>query len=377
MRRTTITVAAAASLALLVSGCSSSANSAGDPGVEKVEITLTDAGCDPARIEVPAGPTTFKVINEDAGGVTEAEVLKGDTILGERENLTPGLTGEFSITLKPGTYTTYCPGGDHPKGELIVTGADSTETTAPPAPSAAATTAVNTYRGYVETEAAALVTGVTAFVNAVNAGNLAEAKRLFPAARRHYESIEPIAESFGDLDLRIDARANDVPVGDFRGFHRIERQMWERANLEGMTPVANTLLADVKDLRARIPGIELEPAQLANGAVELLNEVATSKITGEEDRYSHTDLWDFEANLEGAKRAYEALRPIVEEKDPALAEDLDRRFAVTEAVLAKYAQGDGYVLYTTLTRADTRAMAAQVNALADALAQVAPLVIAA
>ena len=132
----------------------------------------------------------------------------------------------------------------------------------------------------------------------------------------------------------------------------------------------------MKDLQSRIPDIELEPAQLANGAVELLNEVATSKITGEEDRYSHTDLWDFEANLEGAKQAFVALRPMIEAKDPALATKLETRFAATEQVLAKYRQGDGYVLYTTLTKADTRAMATQVDALADVLSKVAPIVVA-
>ena len=44
----------------------------------------------------------------------------------------------------------------------------------------------------------------------------------------------------------------------------------------------------------------LQPAQVANGSVDLLGEVAKSKVTGEEERYSHTDLGDFEANVDGA-----------------------------------------------------------------------------
>ena len=68
-------------------------------------------------------------------------------------------------------------------------------------------------------------------------------------------------------------------------------------------------------------------AELANGAVELMNEVANSKITGEEDRYSHTDLWDFNANVEGSKAAIAALRPVLEERDAALVKTLDTEFA--------------------------------------------------
>ena len=73
-----------------------------------------------------------------------------------------------------------------------------------------------------------------------------------------------------------------------------------------MNPVADKLLADVQRLQAFVPTIKLEPAQIANGAVELMNEVASSKITGEEDRYSHTDLWDFQANVDGAAKIVDA-----------------------------------------------------------------------
>ena len=82
-------------------------------------------------------------------------------------------------------------------------------------------------------------------------------------------------------------------------------------NTTGMAPVADALLVSVKRLRSLVGTVKLEPSQIANGAVELLNEVAGSKITGEEDRYSHTDLWDFEANVEGAQEAFTSVKPIV------------------------------------------------------------------
>jgi iron uptake system component EfeO len=373
MRRMTI-LAAAAVVSLALAGCGSSAKTGGGDG-ENVQVKLTDAGCDPAKLTLPAGPTTFEVTNDGADAVSEFEVLDGGKVLGEVENLTPGLSGTFSLTLKEGTFKTACPGGDSAaEGELVVTGGSAAPTTTPEQ-NAAAQQVVSTYRKYVEREAEQLVADTTAFVNAIKAGNVDQAKQLFPTTRTHYETIEPIAESFGDLDPEIDARINDVPANEFKGFHRIEQQLWEKGNLEGMAPVADELLANVKMLQRRIPAIELEPAQIANGAVELLNEVASSKITGEEDRYSHTDLWDFDANLEGSQQAFEALKPVITDKDPELATKLETRFASTEDALADYQQGDGYVLYTDLTKADTRKLAAEVDALADVLSKVAPLVV--
>jgi iron uptake system component EfeO len=372
MRRTTIPAAAVVALAL--AGCGSSTKTGSGDG-NRVQVKLTDAGC-PAKLEQPAGPTTFEVTNDGADAVSEFEILDGGRVLGEVENLTPGLSGTFSLTLKPGTFTTACPGGKTTaEGDLIVTGGDTGVATTTPEQNAAGRQAVTTYREYVEEEAALLVTDTTAFVNAIKAGNLEGAKHLFPTTRTHYETIEPIAESFGDLDPEIDARVNDVPAKDFKGFHRIEQQMWENGNLDSLLPVADELLANVTQLQRRIPAIELEPAQIANGSVELLNEVASSKITGEEDRYSHTDLWDFAANLEGAQQSYEALEPIVTDQDPELAAKVEARFTSTEDALETYRQGDGYVLYTDLTKADTRKLAARVDALADVLSKLAPLVV--
>jgi iron uptake system EfeUOB component EfeO/EfeM len=87
-----------------------------------VKIDLNDDGC-PAKLTVKAGPTTFKVTNSGSGAVSEFEILKGDHIIGEVENVAPGLNKQFSLTLKPGTYTTACPGGsEHSKGKLVVAG---------------------------------------------------------------------------------------------------------------------------------------------------------------------------------------------------------------------------------------------------------------
>ncbi len=370
-------VAAGAALTLTLSACASSSKTTGatDTSARKIAFTLTKAGCDPAHLEVPAGPATFAVENDGADAVTEMELEQDGRIVGEVENLTPGLSGSFSVTLQPGTYRTLCPNGTTAsKGELVVTGAAVSITPAPAG--SAAATAVADYRKYVENEAAALVKATTAFVTAVKAGDVAQAKSLFPGARTHYETIEPIAETFADLDPKIDARANDVPGAEFGGFHRIEQQLWVSNNTAGMSPVADKLLATVTTLQASIPGLKLQAAQIANGAVELMNEVASSKITGEEDRYSHTDLWDFDANGAGSRAAFTAIRPLVAAKDAELAATIDRQFAAVDAALGEYkTPGGGFRLYTQLTRAQTRALAAKVEAVADSLAKVPPLVV--
>ena len=375
-------VAALAAVALgapfALAGCGSDSKSGGTStggsGHKEVAVKITDAGCEPARLTLAAGPTTFLVENDGATKVTEFEVLDGATILGEAENIAPGLSGEFSLTLKPGTYTTYCPGGTtSERGTLEVTGGVAT-----PA-SAEATSAVAAYRKYVQEQTDLLVDETTRFAKAVKTGNIAEAKRLYPAARRPYERIEPVAESFGDLDAAIDAREGDVDPQDWTGFHPLEKALWKTGSLRDGAPLADQLVEDVQLLDSRIQTMSLESAQIANGSVELLGEVSKSKLTGEEERYSHTDLVDVEANVDGAKAGFDAVRPIVEKKNAKLARTIDARFAAMTAALDEHRDADdpsGYVSYTTLTPSQTRELSRKVDALAEPLSQVGAIVVA-
>jgi iron uptake system component EfeO len=113
--------------------------------------------------------------------------------------------------------------------------------------------------------------------------------------------------------------------------------------------------------------------------VDLLNEVSTSKITGEEDRYSHTDLSDFDANLVGAKEAFEAVKPLLAGSQQALSDQLEQRFATVKTALDRYKgadpTGNGFALYTTLTQDQTRALATTVDTLAEPLSKVAAVVL--
>jgi iron uptake system component EfeO len=316
------------------------------------------------------------VTNKDAAAVTELEVLDGSKILGEVENLTPGLSGSFSLDMKAGEYTLYCPNGKTAeRGRLIVNQNLSAASATVANPKADA--AVSAYRTYLEQQAEQLVTATTAFVNAVKAGDIEKAKELYGPARMPYERIEPVAESFGNLDPAIDAREGDVPDNEWTGFHRIEKTLWVDNSLDGMAPVADQLLTDVTTLSNNVKLVAIEPAQIANGAVELLNEVSASKITGEEERYSHIDLLDFQANVDGSKEAFEAVKPILSDQDADLAEQIATRFDDVDNALEPYRDGAGFVSYSQLTDDDTRKLSQSIDALAEPLSHVAEQVVVA
>jgi iron uptake system component EfeO len=368
-------VLAALSGCLVLAACGSPGGTAAAPAPAEptttVKIALSDAGCQPTPDTVPGGPVTFAVTNAGSAAVTEAELQKDGKILGEKENVTAGIDGTFALRLDSGTYSMYCPGATKDTWSFTVSGA---------APTAAADTsltdATSKYHDYVVTEVDTLTTTTKAFTDAVRAGDIAKAKTLFAPARVHYEDIEPVAESFGDLDPDIDARIDDVPdPTKWTGFHRIEKALWTDNSLAGMTPMADKLDADVATLKSKVATNTYQPAELANGASDLLTEVSTTKVTGEEDRYSHTDLWDFAANIAGAREAFELLKPALAVKDPDLAQQLDARFTDVTAGLAKFQQGDGYVDYSTVAEPDRRKLADAVNALAEPLSKVAGKVV--
>jgi iron uptake system component EfeO len=270
----------------------------------------------------------------------------------------------MSLTLEQGEYTILCPGSDGDPGTLTVSGELETES------SPQVEAAIEDYRGYLEENTAELVDATEPFVAAAVAGDIAEAKSLYAAARIPYERIEPVAESFGSLDPRIDARENDVPASEFEGFHRIEKALWEEESLKGMAPVAEQLLADVEELAEKVKTVELQAVQIANGANELLGEVSASKITGEEERYSHIDLVDFEANVEGSEAAFEAVKPLLEPDDADLAGEIEADFKAVFNSLEPYRTDDGFVPYTDLTQADTKKLAVGIDTLAEKLSLV-------
>jgi iron uptake system component EfeO len=378
MSRTT-RVAVLATAAAALAACTSTAPpSGGDAaaGGGPIAVTAADDSCEVAAAEAAAGTITFSVRNTGSK-ITEFYLYgTGDRIMGEVENIGPGLTRDLIVEVPDGgPYTTACkPGmvGDGIRAPFTVTGS-ATRSVDEDTRLAEATAG---YHRWVTSQIEALVPKTQEFVDAVKAGDVPTAQALFPVARTYWERIEPVAESFGDIDPKIDGREDDErdPGVEFTGYHRLEKDLW----VDGLQPdapaMADQLMADIRDLQSRVATVELTPVQLANGAKELLDEVATGKITGEEDRYSHTDLWDFKANVEGSQGAVASLRPVIDERDPALGPVLDERFAAVDALLEEYRVGDGYRLYTELTEDDIRRMAEAVDALGEPVSQVAGVV---
>jgi iron uptake system component EfeO len=230
--------------------------------------------------------------------------------------------------------------------------------------------AADEYEGYVAEQTALLANLTEGFTDAVEAGDVERAKELYAPARVPWERIEPIAAQLGDYDPNIDAREGDVPDEEWRGFHRIEKALWVENATEGQEEYARPLLEDVRSLEREVEDLELEPVDLVTGSVELLNEVSAGEITGEEERYSHTDLYDINANVEGSEAAFEELKPEVAGEDMALANDVEEGFDQVYEELEQYRRGDGWLSYEKLDEADRRSLSQKVDALAEPLSRV-------
>lgn len=231
---------------------------------------------------------------------------------------------------------------------------------------------ISDYKIYVTEQVDQLVTQTQAFTDAINKGDIATAKKLYAPTRVHYESIEPIAELFSDLDGSIDSRVDDhekgVDADDFTGFHRLEYLLWDKKTTDGTKELTAGLLKDVKDLQARIADLTFPPEKVVGGAAALMEEVAATKVSGEEDRYSHTDLYDFQGNVDGAKKIVDLFRPQIEKSDKAFVAKVDKNFATVDKILAKYKTKDGgYETYDKVKEADRKALIGPVNTLAEDL----------
>lgn len=353
-----------------------SAGSVATTDARVATVTITAAkGCEVDASTFAAGGLTFSITNEDATAVSEVELLSGERIVGEKENVAPGLTGEFAVRVTAGTYTLYCPGAATERTPITVTGSatsgDQSVTTL-----LAAGTAE--YKGYVDTQVGYLLTSTRQLDTALHGTDLAAAQHAYIEARPYYEKIEPVAESFvngtDNLDADIDARANDVPPAQFEGFHRIEQGLFQRRSLSGLSTFGDKLVADVAELQTKTASLTYQAPDLANGAQELLDEVASTKITGEEERYSHIDILDMASNVEGSQQAFADLEPALTRIDAGLAAAISSAFSSLGTAIDTYrttSTASGYVLYGALDDTDRRALAAAVKAVQEPLSRVA------
>jgi len=363
---------------------SSADGGAADP--QSVAVTSSDDACELSATEAPAGALTFDVTNSGSQ-VTEFYLLAEDglQIVGEVENIGPALNRQLVVRAQPGTYVTACkPGmkGDGLRAAFTVTGEEQ-DFSGDADDQELIQQAQTNYAAYVRDQSDQLLLKTQQFVDAYKAGNDDEARTIYADARVHWERIETVAESFGDLDPMMDAREADLEPGQkWTGWHRIEKDLWpERAeNYKPLTAkqravYADDLLANTQTLDERVADMEFTIDQIANGSRGLLEEVATGKVTGEEEYWSRTDLWDFQANVDGARVGYEGVRPLLETKDPELADTLDARFEELQTLLDAERVGDGFKYYDELSQDEIKQLSDAVNALSEPLSNLTAAVI--
>ena len=402
MKRSPVILASLA-LALPLAGCVE--NSSGDG----IDVQAKEDTCTVATNSVESGTRTFSITNEGER-VTEFYVLADDglRVIAERENITPGSTADLTVQLEPGTYYTACkPGLRGPnvgQAEFTVTGepiqySESDEQRF--------NEARDNYVAFVKNEVAELLPKTEEFAEAYAAGNDEKAKDLYATTRVHYERIEPIAEALGVLDARIDYREvdyvaeadqlkeDDPTFTEWLGFHRMEKDLWPpaadtknadgapaREGWEPSTPekrreIADALIADVEQLHTTVTSPDFAEENditvdtVSNGAMGLLEEVATTKVTGEENWWSHKDLYDFQANIQGSRIAFDMVKDIAAERGEEgkkLIDEISSRFDDIQALLDQYGSLEtGYVDYDEVDAGQQAKLTRALDALREPL----------
>ncbi|MDO0927967.1 peptidase M75 family protein [Streptomyces sp. TG1A-8] len=377
MRAVRLTVTAAATATALTALSACTAKSGAEDG-DAIRVTAADSTCETSAKSVPAGQVTLRIENKGSKATEVEIVFPDDRIVSEKENIGPGTKYTLTAEVKAGSYEIACrPGmkGHGVRQKLTVTGSGAAAERNP-----GLDKAVAAYRQYAQDQADATLPLVETFVKAVQAGDVDAAKKAYAPSRLGWERTEPVAESFGDIDPKVDIRKGDLEAGQkWTGWHRLEQALWQDGKVgPAEKDVAGRLLTDLKDWRSRVGKAEITPTSMANGAKELLDEVATGKVTGEEEAYSHTDLVDFKGNVEGAQKAYELLKPVAAKNDPALAGELDKQFAALNTLLDKYRSAkDSYdfVSYDKVTEEQRKELSDAVNALAEPLSKLAAAVV--
>ncbi|MFE0702877.1 iron uptake system protein EfeO [Streptomyces sp. NPDC058872] len=381
VRLSVVTAAATAAALTAVTGCAEKSDA--KAGGDVVTVIAKDDSCEVSKQEFPAGHVQLTVENRGSK-VTEVYVLyPDDRIVTERENIGPGTKATLTAEIKAGDYLIACkPGmkGDGIRQPVKATGEGASTAKRSPEMDAA----VAAYRQYVQAQADTTLPKVKVFTDAVRAGDVEAAKKAYAESRIGWERTEPVAESFGDIDPKVDVREDGLedgqdPATDWTGWHRLEKALWQDKKIgDREKQLADLLDKDLADWAKRVGTAEITPTSMANGAKELLDEVASGKVTGEEERYSHTDLVDFKANVEGAQKSFELLKPVAAKNDPKLVAELDKQFAALNTLLDAYrTDKNGYVFtsYDKVDKAERKELSDGVNALAEPLSKLAAAVV--
>jgi iron uptake system component EfeO len=336
-----------------------------------VTVTLKDGRCEPNALTVPAGPATFRIVNETQRAV-EWEILDGVMVVEERENIAPGLAQTLGARLRAGEYAITCGLLSNPRGTLTVTPAADPGSEAERPALVAFIGPLAEYQVFLAMQANELVKSAAALDEAVERGDLDAARRLWAAARLPYLKAEPVAARFADLDNSIDPVAAYLEKREadpgFTGFHRIEYALFSQGDTAAAAPFAAKLVADADALKDRLRAVRLGPDDMAGGAGRVLTMLADTRIPGGENLYARTDLADLEGAVAGVRKVAALLKPVAVRTAPKEVAEVETRLAALEGDVAARRGPDGvYPAYDRVDAAARTKLADDARALGDAI----------
>lgn len=344
---------------------------------DEIVVNIHPHSCKPNALTVPAGRASFRIVNRSERAV-EWEILDGVLVVEERENIAPGLSQVINANLQPGDYAITCGLLSNPRGTLHVTPTAASDAAAKAKPSMVAFVGpLSEFRVYLAVQGSALIKAATALNQAIASGDLAQAQALYLPARAAYQRLAPAAQRLAELDNQINARADYFEKREqdpaFVGFHRLEYALFQQRNLDDVTPIAQRLLADVTTLKQQLLAQSLPPEQLVSIVVRNLNSLADVRAgSGEEERYSHSDLNGFAANAQTARKVVDLLRPMLSKSSADVLANVDQAMSDFDNQLNAFKSADGYVSYDAVTAAQRQQIAAKAKALATALDGIDP-----
>jgi len=329
-----------------------------------VTVTIRGKVCEPNAITVPAGRTTFTIVNATERAL-EWEILDGVMVIDERENIAPGLRQTMTVKLEPGDYDITCGLLNNPRGRLHVT----------PSAAEAARPSVTAYVGplaeyqvYLLTEAETLDGATQDLAAALRAGQLDKARALYAQAHAAYARIEAAAQLFGDLDTRINARPEyfDKREADpaFAGFRRIEHGLGA-GQTTALAGVGDRLVQDIATLQERLAVLTLKPEQLAGLTEQQLRGLAGSLAA---PATASDEPAQLQAALDGSRKVVELLSPLLAKADPKLDATLKGDVETFDKELAPWRTADG-VRTGSLSVEQRQALTKIVGKLANDLAK--------
>lgn len=344
---------------------------------DEISVTIHPHSCEPNALSVPAGPASFRIVNRSDRAV-EWEILDGVLVVEERENIAPGLSQVINARLQPGDYAITCGLLNNPRGTLHVTPTAESDAQAKARPSMVAFIGpLSEFRVYLSSQGTALIKAVSALEQAIRAGDLAQAQALYQPARAAYQRLAPAAQRLGELDNSINARADYFEKREqdpgFVGFHRLEYALFQQRDLSGLAPIAQRLLSDVTTLKQQLLAQSLPPEQLVSLVARSQRSIAEVRAgSGEEERYSHSDLNGFAANLETTRKVVDLLRPLLAKPAAPLLAQIDSALGALDSQYGALRSAEGYASYDSVGADQRKRIADQAKVLADALDGIDP-----